>query len=76
MRRLKNRSGLASLLIATLFLAGCAKSSTIYQDASVQIPALPQIARQPGLPQECLPTCTQGLMRLRESMLQQLMDLE
>lgn len=76
MHRLKRKGWLGIWLTAMLLLAGCAKDSTIYQDASVQIPALPQSARQPELPPECLPTCTQGLMRLRESMLQQLMDLE
>ena len=76
MRRLKRKGWLGIWLAAMLLLAGCGKPSTIYQDASVQIPALPQSARQPELPPECLPTCTQGLMRLRESMLQQLMDLE
>lgn len=76
MRRLKRKGWPVIWLIATLLLAGCKDSSVIYQDASVQIPALPQSARQPELPVECLPSCSERLMSWRVSSLKVLTDLE
>lgn len=76
MRRLKRKGWLGIWLTAMLLLAGCGRPSTIYQDASVQIPALPQSARQPERHQECLPSCSERLMNWRASSLKALTDLE
>ena len=71
-----SRIWIGSWLIVTLSLVGCKDSSVIYQDASVQIPALPQSARQPEPPPECLPSCLENLTSWRARSLKRLIDLE
>lgn len=71
-----SRIWIGSWLIVTLLLVGCKDSSVIYRDASVQIPALPQRARQPDPPPECLPSCLQNLTSWRARSLKVLTEIE
>jgi hypothetical protein len=61
----------APMLVALLLLlTGCASTpQTLPPVAPPAIPPLPSEARQPPPPEVCLPTCSQGLMRLREQLL-------
>lgn len=63
----------ATMSLPTLPLLGCLDASTPLQPSVVpppRIPPLPQVARQPKTPELCLPTCSAGLTRLRDSLLQ------
>jgi hypothetical protein len=65
----------AMLLLPLLLLAGCPASLPLSPPRHVEppaIPPLPATARQPQTPSECLPTCSAGLTKLRESWRQQL----
>lgn len=57
------------LLPLMTLLAGCAHESPSYHAAPPAVPVLPMEARQPTLPEICLPSCSAGLMRLREELL-------
>lgn len=67
---LKNpRSAIApALLLLTVLCVGCA-SVTPPLVLPAQVPPLPQAARQPPLPPICVPTCSDGLARLLDSLL-------
>ncbi len=54
------------LLLLVLPLAACSSVSTSSSQPPA-IPPLPPEARQPATPSICLPTCSAGLMKLRES---------
>ena len=57
------------LLPLMTLLAGCAHESPSYHAAPPVVPVLPVEARQPTPPAICLPSCSAGLMRLREELL-------
>lgn len=62
-------------LLLTMLLAGCVCNTPPPLPVVVpppQRPALPPEARQPELPEICSPTCSEGLMRLREQLLRTL----
>lgn len=67
------------LALALLMLVGgCATNSpppVLVPAPSPAIPPLPAEARQPKPPIECLPTCSEGLMRLRKELLRTLQQL-
>lgn len=54
------------LLLPMVLLTACASRSPRLLPMP-GVPALPPEARQPATPSICLPTCSAGLMRLRES---------
>lgn len=66
-------SALSSAVLALVLtgnLGGCAKPLSPPLSGpvrSVQLPPLPDYARQPTTPSECLPTCLDALTRERES---------
>ena len=57
-----------TLTVLVLLLTACAQPSifTAPPPEPPRTPALPEQARQPKPPSICLPTCSQGLTRLRE----------
>ena len=57
------------LLPLMTLLAGCAHESPSYHAAPPAVPVLPMEAIQPTPPAICLPSCSAGLMRLREELL-------
>ena len=57
------------LLPLMTLLAGCAHELPSYHADPPAVPVLPVEARQPTPPAICLPTCSAGLMRLREELL-------
>ena len=59
----------AMLLALAVSAMGCAQTSTITAPPPEppRIPALPPQARQPAKPSMCSPTCSSGLMKLREN---------
>ena len=64
------------LLVPLLLVAACATSSLPPVPApAAPIPPLPAEARQPKPPSDCLPTCSEGLMRLRNELLHTLQKL-
>lgn len=72
---------LSPLMLAVLMLlvAGCATPlppSPPTVPASPRLPALPPQARQPEPPATCLPSCSAGLMTLRESLRRMLTEPE
>ena len=58
-----------TLLLLALSAAACSPTLPVIAPppAPPQIPALPPQARQPATPSICLPTCSAGLTRERES---------
>ncbi len=54
------------LLLQMLLLTGCASRSP-HSSPTSGVPALRPEARQPATPSICLPTCSAGLTRARES---------
>lgn len=54
------------LLLPMALLTACASKSP-RSSPMFGVPALPQEARQPATPSICLPTCSAGLMKRRES---------
>ncbi len=67
-RKRLQRLPLMLLPLMTL-LAGCAHESPSYHADPPAVPVLPMEARQPTPPEICLPSCSAGLMRLREELL-------
>ncbi|KVN36836.1 hypothetical protein WJ63_35180 [Burkholderia pyrrocinia] len=65
LRKSVNRRALMPLLLL-LLLTACASKSP-YSSSVPAIPPLPPEARQPATPSICLPTCSAGLTRERES---------
>ncbi len=67
----KTRSLWLPLMLLPLMtlLAGCAHESPSYHADPPAVPVLPVEARQPNPPEICLPSCSAGLMRLREELL-------
>ncbi len=67
----RKRSPLLPLMLLPLMtlLAGCAHESPNYHADPPAVPVLPVEARQPTPPAICLPSCSAGLMRLREELL-------
>ena len=59
----------AMLLVLAVSAMGCAQTSTITAPPPEppRIPVLPPQARQQELPSICLPSCSAGLTKLRES---------
>ena len=59
----------AMLLALAVSAMGCAQTSTVIAPPPEppRIPALPPQARQPAKPSMCSPTCSSGLMKLREN---------
>ena len=57
------------LLPLMALLAGCAHELPSYHADPPAVPVLPMEARQPTPPAICLPSCSVGLMRLREELL-------
>ena len=77
MPRLKSVQHKLMLLVPALLLTSCGlvpKPSPPNAPPTVtkppEIPALPQEARQPATPELCSPTCSAGLRRRLESLLQ------
>lgn len=68
----KMRAAILSALV--LSATGCAQTSTVTAPPPEppRIPTLPEQAKQPPLPSMCSPTCSSGLMKLRESWRQRL----
>lgn len=61
-----------TLLVLTLWLAACSTVSPPLSPLPVPPPAIPPLpaqARQPATPSICSPSCSAGLMKLRESWL-------
>ncbi len=58
---------LALLLSATL--SGCASQPTYLPIEAPRLPPLPAEARQPPIPSECLPTCSDALTTEQKSWL-------
>lgn len=73
MHTLPRFKGFRSMLLLPALLAiGCASTSPPLLPAPVKPPAIPPLpaeARQPATPQLCLPSCSAGLTRERESWL-------
>ena len=68
-----------TLLSLTLLAAACSSVSPTLLPQPVKPPAilaLPPQARQPVTPQDCLPTCSAGLTRLRATWLALPMNAE
>lgn len=71
----KPKSWRALAPIVTLLLvalSGCASAPRSLPQPAEQVPQIPPLApqaRQPQRPEICLPTCSAGLMRLREQLL-------
>ncbi len=67
----KTRSPRLLLMLLPLMtlLSGCAHESPCYHAGPPAVPVLPVEARQPTPPAICLPSCSAGLMRLREELL-------
>lgn len=59
-------NGTLLLLALLLLLKGCATPSV--PPEPVRLPALPTSAKQPTPPPICVPTCLDGLTKLRESL--------
>ena len=59
----------AMLLALAVSAMGCAQTSTVTAPPPEppRIPELPPQARQPAKPSMCSPTCSSGLMKLREN---------
>ena len=59
----------AMLLVLAVSAMGCAQTSPVIAPPPEppRIPALPPQARQPAKPSMCSPTCSSGLMKLREN---------
>lgn len=74
-RKRLRRLPLMLLPLMTL-LAGCAHESPSYHADPPAVPVLPVEARQPTPPAICLPTCSAGLMRLREELLNLPIEVE
>ena len=58
------------VMLLLLLLAGCASAPLQLPAPAPLIPPLPQEARQPDPPPICQPTCSAGLARLLDSLLQ------
>ena len=55
-------------LLLALLLGACASQPPLTRQAPpALIPPLPDIARQPKPPSECLPTCSDGLLKELQS---------
>ena len=79
MPRLKSVQRKLMLLVPVLLLTSCASAPKLSPPNAPplvtkppEIPALPQEARQPATPELCSPTCSAGLRRRLESLLQSL----
>ena len=77
MPRLKSVQRRLMLLVPALLLTSCASGPKASPPNALptatkppEVPALPQEARQPPTPELCSPTCSAGLRRRLESLLQ------
>lgn len=75
-RKNKRTRSLLLLLPLVMLASACAplKPDSAQPSASgrAPVPSLPQAARQPTPPSECLPTCSDGLTKLRNELLDSL----